>query len=239
MVSCPTGALTNKRVVGTELGQGEVLDPSELLHLPIFQNVSGTFLELNQKAVVKRHYRAGEIICREGDFGSTAFYILEGKAEVFLASPMAHVKTEGTSQGFFRKLKSMLSPREEHRRSEESDRPFIPIDASVDLPYDRPIAELGPGDLFGEMTCMSYYPRSATVRAKTDCVILDMLQRNKTFRAQLERNYRMRALDSHLRSVPIFASLTRDFIDHLRDRVELLRYSPGQVICRQGDPADS
>ncbi len=246
MVSCPTGALTNKRVVGTELGQGDVLDPTELLHLPIFQNVSGTFLELNQKAVVKRHYRAGEIICREGEFGSTAFYILEGKAEVFLASPMAHVETAGTSQGFFRKLKSMLSPREQHRRSEESDRPFIPIDASVDLPYDRPIAELSPGDLFGEMTCMSYYPRSATVRAKTDCVmlemlrnVLDILQRNKTFRAQLERNYRARALDSHLRSVPIFASLTKDFIDHLRDRVELVRFSPGQVICRQGDAPDS
>lgn len=246
MVSCPTGALTNKKVVGTELGQGEVLDPTELLHLPIFQNVSGTFLELNQKAVVKRHYRAGDVICREGEFGSTAFYILEGKAEVYLSSPMAHVKTDGTSTGFFRKLKSLLSPREHDRRSEESDRPFIPIDAAVDLPYDRPIAELAAGDLFGEMTCMSYYPRSATVRAKTDCVmlemlrnVLDILQRNKTFRAQLERNYRSRALDSHLRSVPIFASLTKDFIDHLRDRVELLRFSPGQVICRQGETADS
>jgi CRP-like cAMP-binding protein/Fe-S-cluster-containing dehydrogenase component len=246
MVSCPTGALTNKRVVGTELGQGEVLDPTELLHLPIFQNVSGTFLELNQKAVVKRHYRAGEIICREGEFGSTAFYILEGKAEVFLSSPIAHVQTQANGNGFFRKLKSRLSPRDLHARHEESNRPYIPIDAAVDLPYDNPIAELGPGDLFGEMTCMSYYPRSATVRARTDCVmlemlrnVLDILQRNKTFRAQLERNYRTRALDSHLRSVPIFSSLTKDFIDHLRDRVELLRFNPGQVLCRQGDPADS
>jgi CRP-like cAMP-binding protein/Fe-S-cluster-containing hydrogenase component 2 len=140
----------------------------------------------------------------------------------------------------------MLSAREEDHRSEESYRPFIPIDASVDLPYDNPIAELGPGEMFGEMTCMSFYPRSATVRAKTDCVmlemlrnVLDILQRNKTFRAQLEHNYRARALDSHLRSVPIFAPLTKDFVDHLRDRVELLRFSPGQVICRQGDPADS
>jgi CRP-like cAMP-binding protein/Fe-S-cluster-containing dehydrogenase component/ferredoxin len=246
MVSCPTGALTNKRIVGTELGRGEVLDPSELLHLPIFQNVSGTFLELNQKAVVKRQYKAGEIICREGEFGSTAFYILEGKAEVYLSSPVAHVKTEGSSSGFFRRLTSFLSPRQQDRRSEESDRPFIPIDAAVDLPYDRPIAELSPGDLFGEMTCMSYYPRSATVRANTDCVmlemlrnVLDILQRNKTFRAQLERNYRTRALDSHLRSVPIFSSLTKDFIDHLRDRVELIRFSPGQIICRQGEAADS
>src|ERR1035441_7544151 len=101
MVSCPTGALTNKRVVGTELGRGGVLDPAELLHLPIFQNVSGTFLELNQKAIVKRHFKAGETVCREGEFGSTAFYILEGKAEVFLSSPIAHVKTEGSSKGFF------------------------------------------------------------------------------------------------------------------------------------------
>src|SRR6201987_3179929 len=214
MVSCPTGALTNKRVVGTELGSGDVLDPTELLHLPIFQNVSGTFLELNQKAVVKRHYRAGEIICREGEFGSTAFYILEGKSEVFLASPMAHVETAGTSQGFFKRLKSILSPRERHQRHEEGDRPFIPIDATVDLPYDNPIAELGPGELFGEMTCMSYYPRSATVRAVTDCTmlemlrnVLDVLQKSKAFRAQLDETYRRRALDSHLRDVSLFRGL--------------------------------
>ena len=53
------------------------------------------------------------------------------------------------------------------------------------------------------------------------------------------RNYRKRALDDHLRSVPIFASLTQEFIDSLRDRVELVRYSQGDVICRQGDVADS
>jgi len=246
MVSCPTGALTNKRVVGTELGTGDVVNPEDLLDLPIFQNVSGTFLELNQKAIVKRRYRAGEIICREGDFGSTAFYILEGKAEVYLSSPIAHVKTQDSGGGFFKRLSSLLAPRIDDQRAEESTRAFIPIDASVDLPYGSPVAELVLGDLFGEMTCMNYYPRSATVRAKTDCVmlemlrnVLDILQRNKTFRAQLERNYRARALDSHLRSVPIFGPLTKDFIDHLRDRVELIRYQPGQVICRQGDPADS
>ena len=50
----PTSALSER-----ELGEGDVLDPAELLHLPIFKNVSGTFLELNQKAVVKRRFRAG------------------------------------------------------------------------------------------------------------------------------------------------------------------------------------
>ena len=82
----------------------------------------------------------------------------------------------------------------------------------MDLAYDNPVAELGPGDLFGEMTCMSFYPRSATVRAETDCTmlemlrnVLDILQRNKTFRAQMDETYRRRALELHLRNVPLFA----------------------------------
>src|SRR5581483_1507561 len=62
---------------------------------------------------------------------------------------------------------------------------------------------------------------------------------NKTLKAQLDANYRKRALDDHLRSVPIFASLTQDFIDVLRDKVELVRYTKGDVICRQGDIADA
>ena len=42
-----------------------------------------------------------------------------------------------------------------------------------------------------------------------------------------------------MRSVPIFASLTEEFIDSLRDQVELIRYNKGDVICRQGELADA
>jgi CRP-like cAMP-binding protein/flavoprotein/ferredoxin len=245
MVSCPTGALTNKSVVKTVL-PGEPVDVDELQQLAYFQKISGTFLELNKNAVVRRHFKKGDIVCREGEYGSTAFYILEGQAQVFLSTPMAHVKTQGGANGFLSRLSSRLAGRREERRDEEGMRASIPIDAAVDLPYDNPIASLGPGDLFGEMTCMNLYPRSATVRAATDCVMLEMLrnvldiiQRNKTLKAQLDANYRKRALDDHLRSVPMFASLTQDFIEVLRNNVDLVRYTKGDVICRQGDIADS
>ena len=46
---------------------------ADLQELDIFKRMSGTFLDLNRGAVVKRTFRPGEIICREGDFGSTAF----------------------------------------------------------------------------------------------------------------------------------------------------------------------
>jgi CRP-like cAMP-binding protein/NAD-dependent dihydropyrimidine dehydrogenase PreA subunit len=246
MISCPTGALTNKSTVQAVLPQGEPVDVEQLLTLPYFQKVSGTFLELNKHSVVVRHFKQGDIICREGDYGSTAFYILEGNVEIFLASPIEHVKTAGGATGFLSKLTSFLTPRSEDRRPGEDERRTIPIDAPVDLPYNNPVAQLGPGDLFGEMTCMSLYPRSATVRPSTDCVMLEMLrnvldiiQRNKTLRAQLDEKYRQRALDDHLRSVPMFSKLPQEFINDLRPRVDLIRYAKGDVIFHQGDLADS
>jgi CRP-like cAMP-binding protein/Fe-S-cluster-containing dehydrogenase component len=249
MVSCPTGALTNKGVAGTAIAAGrdaQSLSAEELHKLPVFAGVSGTFLELNRGAIVKRRFRKGEVICREGEFGSTAFYILEGRAQVAIATPIAHVKTQGGAHGFFKRLTSVLVGREQDKREEETRDRSIPIDASVDLSYGNPVAELGPGDLFGEMTCMNFYPRSATVRAESDVVayemlrnVLDIMMKNKTFRAQIEQNYRRRALETHLRGVPMFADLSPDFIEHLKESVELVRYAPGQVIARQGEAADS
>jgi CRP-like cAMP-binding protein len=248
MVSCPTGALTNKGVAGTAiaLGTDAALTAEELHRLPVFAGVSGTFLELNRGAIVKRRFRKGDVICLEGDFGSTAFYILEGKAKVSISTPIAHVKTEGGALGLFKKLKSSLVGREQDRRAEETRDRIIPIDASVDLSYGNPVAELGPGSLFGEMTCLNFYPRSATVRAETDVVafemlrnVIDIMLKNKTFRAQIDQNYRRQALEDHLRGVPMFAELSPEFIAHLKESVELIRYAPGQVIARQGDAADS
>jgi CRP-like cAMP-binding protein/Fe-S-cluster-containing dehydrogenase component len=249
MVSCPTGALTNKGVAGTSIAasdDGYTFQAEELLRIPVFKGVSGTFLELNRGAIVKRRYRKGELICREGEFGSTAFYIVEGTAKVSISSPIAHVKTNGGARGFFKRLTSTLVDRREDVREEETRDRTIPIDASVDLNYGNPVASLGPGDLFGEMTCLNFYPRSATVRAESDVVayemlrnVLDIMMKNKTFRAQIDANYRERALENHLRGVPMFADLSPDFIEHLKQSVELQRFAPGEVIARQGDPAES
>ena len=238
MVSCPTGALTNKGAAGTSIapsGDNQGFDAEEILQIPVFKGVSGTFLELNRGAIVKRRYRTGEIICREGEFGSTAFYIVEGAAKVSISTPIAHVKTHGGAKGFFKRLTSTLVDRGDDVREEETRDRTIPIDASVDLNYGNPVASLGPGDLFGEMTCLNFYPRSATVRAESDVVayemlrnVLDIMMKNKTFRAQIDANYRERALENHLRAVPMFADLSPDFIEHLKQTVELQRFAPGR-----------
>jgi CRP-like cAMP-binding protein len=69
--------------------------------------------------------------------------------------------------------------------------------------------------------------------------ILDLLKRgSKSFKEQLERNYRERALATHLKSVPVLRGLTDEFIARLRDRVDLVQVEPGEAIFRQGDDAD-
>src|SRR6266576_256044 len=249
MVSCPTGALTNKNVAGTVIAAGpdaQGLEAEDLLQIPVFNGVSATFLELNRGAIVKHRFRKDQIICREGEFGSTAFYILEGNAKVSISTPIAHVKTQGGAKGFFKRLTSTLVAREEDQREEEARDRTIPIDASVDLPYGNPVAELGPGDLFGEMTCMNFYPRSATVIAQSDVVafemlrnVLDIMLKNKTFLAQLDQTLPRRALENHFRGAPMFAGLSPGFIDHLKKGVELQSYAPGKVIVQKGAPADS
>jgi CRP-like cAMP-binding protein len=129
------------------------------------------------------------------------------------------------------------------------------VDAvTLDLEAARPAATLTPNDLiFGEQACMNNYPRSATVVAKSDEVVvleilrnvLYVLQRNKRSKAMLEAVYRNNAISGHLRSVSIFGELQRDarrfeqYVEEFRQKMRLVRFNPGEVVFRQGDTADA
>src|SRR5262249_27239058 len=154
----PTGALTNKRAVDAELHAGTPMAPDELLELPMFAGISGTFLKLNEGSVAKRHFRPGEVICREGEYGSTAFYLLSGEVEVSIAASLGHVRSRSDQgrkgvRNFLRRLTSLVQT--EAPAGEQPPPAFIPIDSSVDVPYETRVARLGPGEIFGEMACLN------------------------------------------------------------------------------------
>ena len=46
------------------------------------------------------------------------------------------------------------------------------------------IENLGPGDFFGEMAIIEHLPRSAEARAKTDCTLAAVDEKNFTFMVQ-------------------------------------------------------
>ncbi len=250
---CPTGALLHREVIATGLTEGRPVEVSELIEHRIrdigtvFAQMSLPFLIWNKKAIRRREFRKGEIICNEGDHGSTAFFIEKGTVEISIRTPNQRVENQPQS-GLWAALGRFTTRLAS--RPEDRTRDYIPVDAPVALPFDRPQAVLEAGDIFGEMTCMSHYPRSATVRAREDCTTLEILrnvlyimQRNPAFRERLDTKYRTRAIDSHLRSVPLFAPLRADparfaeIVNELRPRVALRRCEPGEVVLRQGAPA--
>lgn len=163
-------------------------------------------------------------------------------------------------------MKSFLVDDGQDKRAEAHERKFIGIDANIDLPMNKPIAQLGAGELFGEMTCRTFQPRSATVVTREPCVmvemlrvILDMLVGNRqvsdaskatskvkaptfkgtSFKVEMEKKYRERSLETHLRSVPLFATVGDEFIAYLKEKVELVSYNQNQVICKEGEEADA
>jgi Fe-S-cluster-containing hydrogenase component 2 len=60
-----------------------------------------------------------------------------------------------------------------------------------------------------------------------------------SFKVEMEKKYRARSLETHLRSVPLFASVGDEFIAYLKEKVELVSYNQNQVICKEGEEADA
>lgn len=248
-------------ILEADLG-GIPISPDELAAIPDFSAIRKEIWSKFPGAITKKIYKPGEIIMREGESGTTAFYVLSGTVDIYINSPIASAKSkQGKSKSLFQgitKITSYLKGIPERNEKGRAVRSHIPIDASVDLPMDNPIATIGPGELIGELAALAalkqdrlkrpkFYPRSATVRAKTDVEMLEMLPNilnnvlynAPAFKDKLNKNYRTRALDAHFRSVPVFRDVSQDFLDKLRDRVELVDVVPGQVICKQGDVADA
>ncbi len=122
---------------------------------------------------------------------------------------------------------------------------YIPIDGPSDVDYKSLRAKLYEGDLFGEMSCMYRTPRSATVVAKRDCYmlemlrnILDQLQRDPAYKSQSDEVYKQRVFQLHLRKLSIFRELTEEQYQTIAKEAELVSFEPGQLICDEHDHSD-
>jgi CRP-like cAMP-binding protein/Fe-S-cluster-containing hydrogenase component 2 len=209
-----------------------------------------------------RHYRKGEVVCHQGEAGWTAFYVLtntdvaalggaveapaqppESRATVLTVHLALARPPEAPPSGLLRRLGQKLFGRLERR---DVRRPrYIPIDAPRDVEYDNREAAVFEGELIGEMSCMHASPRSATVVAERDCYLLEMLrhildevQSDAVYQEEMDRVYRERVLQGHLRRLSLFDDLTDEQFVAIRDQVELVRCKVGELICEEHDRPD-
>ena len=225
--------------------QGKLLKPEDLGDYELFNEVDPKALARFPGTIALRSFKAGEAICREGEGGTTAFYMVAGTVRVLIERRAQAKEFARPAGGWIAKIGRLLGQKQIKHQPEHGPDDLIPIDATVDLSYGRPVGSMGPGDVFGEMSCLNLAPRSATVLAETDCQVFEILRNmfealrtSKSFAKKMDELYRERALKGHLRNVSFFKSMADEDLEKLRQEVGFSRVTAGAVICREGDEAD-
>lgn len=191
---------------------------------------------------------AGDVVLREGEYSDSAYFVIEGAVEVLLAPPAVEGARPKVRGGAHKPPAQRAGARPGARvgRGGGSSGTVILSAFPVELEAgQRKILEAG--EIFGELSALSRYPVSATVRADAATRLLQirlpglrmLMAASKEFKKSLDQRYRERTLARHLQSVPLLQGVEAGFVRRLRDEAELLSFEPGQVIVAEGAPAEA
>jgi len=247
-LSCPTTALTIvkppeepewwlEQVGGTNSLTGKkfrghpgktAVTPESLAAHRYFGQLTYRQRQWFQFSIVRWELKPGEELCRRGDYGFTAFLLESGQFEGWRSDPR-EAQAEAAKSG---SLFSWLGL--------SAGQPKLPTAAELGKPH----FECGPeAIILGEMTLISHQARTATVRAKTPCVVYEIrrnvlyaLQRHPFVREELDRVYRARALRDVLEFVEnrsgrslahrLFGELGADDLEKCRRFLEAASQAP-------------
>jgi Fe-S-cluster-containing dehydrogenase component/CRP-like cAMP-binding protein len=202
----------------------------------------------NDSRILK--FRKGEIIVRQGDYGTSAFLILNGASRVVLKPDLAPSllgRQAPGKKGIFRTLAQFWNG---SRALETFSRSQLRQAAGLgarqtknevrvflqDLPRvldEHRTEQMTAGDLFGEIAALSRMPRTATIFADSDDAELleirwqglrDLMKYDDALRAHINKIYRERALASYLRATPIFQHLTKEQLERVAAQVEFATF---------------
>ena len=195
-------------------------------------------------------FRKGEIVVRQGDYGTSAFLILRGATRVVLKPDLAPAllgRQAPGKKGLFRTLAQLWNG---HRPPETFSRTQLREAAGLgarrdakevrvflqDLPRvlnEHRTEQMTAGDLFGEIAALSRMPRTSTIFADSDDAELleirwqglrDLMKYGEALRTHVNRIYRERALASYLRATPLFQHLAKEQLDRVAAQIEFATY---------------
>ena len=192
----------------------------------------------------------GDIIIREGDYGNSAFLILDGEALVSLKSLPQELlgRTQSKRKSFLQSL-SQLWTNDKHSEVRNYDSAGSPQNRRGDGDDTRVFLQdipriIGPnesvslhrGEIFGEISALTRTPRSATVVANSKMRVLeirwqglrDLMASDPILKQHVESEYRTNSLQSHLRELPLFAGLNAEQLSEIADKTQFETYGKFQ-----------
>jgi Fe-S-cluster-containing dehydrogenase component/CRP-like cAMP-binding protein len=190
----------------------------------------------------------GDVIFREGQYGASAYLVLDGQVRVFLARLASEGERQRRGQ---RSLLQCLSFGKWKPKGDRRKQPRLNLRKSNSRPVQfsqrgegkhariflqdvpRVIEEnassaVTAGELFGEMAAVTRSPREFTAIAEVASQVLEirwqglkLLKQDPQFRLLLDERYRREVLSTHLRETPMLRYLPEE---HLAKLVEAAKF---------------
>src|SRR5436190_9871617 len=204
-------------------------------------------------ALVLRKYRKGEIICRQGDEGWTAFYTLTPDDVRALApqekdvgqGPIATIYVESAPEAAARARGWLARLFGGGPKIPKKRKPRFISAEGAPVAYGTRKATIPEGKRFGDWSCVYGPPRSATIIADRTCYLIEMLRnvldqvlKDKSYQESADREYKESLLANHLVNLEIFSDLSAEQVAEVQAGVELERLHDGQVIFDKGAESD-
>lgn len=188
-------------------------------------------------------YQPGDIVVREGDYGNSAFFIVNGALRVVLdhMPPAALGRREKKRKGVFEVLSQAFNARKgieardlEAYAGSSQGKGWRGAGASThvflqDIPgilNEHKTVRLEAGEFFGEIAALGRIPRTATVFADGQAELLeirwqglrDLRSRVDELKHHIDQLYRERSLKIHLRETPLFHHLSEEVLTEIADQ---------------------
>ncbi|MZG31441.1 MAG: cyclic nucleotide-binding domain-containing protein [Nitrospinae bacterium] len=187
-------------------------------------------------------YKPGDIVIREGDYGNSAFLILDGSLRVVLAPGLPREmlgRQTIKKKTFWQALKQLWTQKkppefrdvQRYNQNTGIRASHAPNSANIflqDVPAildENKTATLGKGGLFGELAALGRTPRTSTIFAETDAELLEIRWQglreirkyDEGWRRLIDQRYRENALNAHLRATSIFSHLDDKDLQEVAD----------------------
>jgi Fe-S-cluster-containing dehydrogenase component/CRP-like cAMP-binding protein len=190
-----------------------------------------------------RRFKKGQFVVREGDYGNSAFLILEGRVRPILDRLPRDLLGRGSvsKRGIWNTIARVFrqSPYPESRPYSGGKNIADQVKDAIflqDIPRvldGRESVIVEQGELFGEIAALGRTPRVATVIAEDDDTLLleirwqglrDIGRFAPEWYAHVDDNYRKHGLHSHLRATAPIDRLTQEEQQYIAEQTRFLRY---------------
>lgn len=176
-------------------------------------------------------------------------------AQAFPQIPLFSELNESELQSVLQKIQAKTFPKDAAicQEEEKGDSLFIISRGEVAITKKLPhwkevgVCNLKEGDFFGEFGFFTDQKRHATVKALTECEVLEISRDqlneiNETYpriKEALNNLFKHRVLDTFLVLSPLFSSLGPEEREKIIKRFRLHKVAEGTLIFQQGDPPTS